>query len=168
MVGKSSLRFVYNKDLKTGSIHKLWTSLYSTVSDVKKGTVKCKMLTGTYILQKDKHKFSNGKVQADCVLCCIGDEDIVHMLNQCSALHEIRREQMQILRKTVVEYTCKTTWNSHFNNLESITQLILDCTLFRTLFTSSSQLDDIMRKTTDLCYKMHVHRLCLLDDVIIA
>jgi hypothetical protein len=27
MVGKSSLRFVYNKDLKAGSIHKLWTSL---------------------------------------------------------------------------------------------------------------------------------------------
>ena len=50
------------------------------------------MLTGTYILQKDKHKFSNGKVQADCVLCCIGDEDSVHMLTQCFALHEIRRE----------------------------------------------------------------------------
>jgi hypothetical protein len=108
------------------------------------------------------------------------------MLTQCSALHEIRREQMQILKKTVVEYTCKTTWNSHFNNLESITQLIMDCTLFRTLFTSSrtmhqvvsvrlwkkkkkrAQLDDIMRKTTNLCYEMHVHRLCLLDDVTIA
>jgi hypothetical protein len=147
MFGKSSLRFVYNEDLKAGSIHKLWTSSYSTVSDVKKGIVKCRMLTGTYLLQKDKHTFSNGKVQADCVLCCIGDEDIVHMLTQCSALHEIRREQMQILKKTVVEYTCKTTWNFHFNNLESITQLFLDCTLFRTLFTSSSQLDDIMRKT---------------------
>jgi hypothetical protein len=139
-----------------GSIHKLWTSLYSTVSDVKKGIVKCRMLTRTYLLQKDKHKFSNGKVQADCVLYCIGDEDIIHMLTQCSALHEIRREQMQILKKTVVEYTCKTTWNCHFINPESITQLILDCTLFRTLFTSSSQLDDIMRKTSDLCYKMHV------------
>jgi hypothetical protein len=63
------------------------------------------MLAGTYILQKDKHTFSNEKVQADCVLCCIGDEDSVHMLTQCSALHEIRREQMQILKKTVVEYT---------------------------------------------------------------
>jgi hypothetical protein len=74
-------------------------------------------------------------------------------------LHEIRREQMQILKKIVVKYTCKTTCNSHFNNPESITQLILDCALFRTLFTSSSQVDEIMRKTTDLCYKMHVHRL---------
>jgi hypothetical protein len=81
IVGKSSLRFVYNKDLKAGSIHKLWTSLYSMVSDVKKGIVKCRMLTGTYMLQKHKHKCSNGKVQADCVLCCIGDEDSVHMLN---------------------------------------------------------------------------------------
>ena len=34
IVGKSSLRFVYNKDLKAGSIHKLWTSLYSMVSDM--------------------------------------------------------------------------------------------------------------------------------------
>jgi hypothetical protein len=25
-----------------------------------------------------------------------------------------------------------------------------------------------MRKTTNLCYEMHVHRLCLLDDVTIA
>ena len=138
MFGKSSLRFIYNEDLKAGSIHKLWTSLYSTVSDVKKGIVKYRMLTGTYLLQKDKHKFSNGKVQDDCVLCSIGDEDIVHILTQCTALHIIRREQMQILKKSVVEYTCKTTWNSHFNNPESITQFILDCTLFRTLFTSSS------------------------------
>jgi hypothetical protein len=144
MFGKSSLRFVYNEDLKAGSIHKLWTSSYSTVSDVKKGIVKCRMLTGTYLLHKDKHKFSNGKVQADCVLCCIGDEDIVHMLTQCSALHDIRREQMQILKKTVVEYTCKTTWNRHFNNPESITKLIMDCTLFRTLFTSSRTMHQVV------------------------
>ena len=127
------------------------------------------MLTGVYLLQKDKHKLSNGNVQVDCVLCCIGNEDIVHMLTQCSALHEIRREHMQILKITVVEHTCKATRNRHFNNPKSSTQLILDCTLFRTtLFTNSSQVDDIMRKTTDLCYTMHVHRLCLLDDVTIA
>ena len=41
MFGKSSLN---NEDLKAGSIHRLWTSLYSTVSDVKKGIVKCRML----------------------------------------------------------------------------------------------------------------------------
>ena len=44
MVGQSSFRFVYSKDMKAGSIHKLWTSLYSMVSDVKKGIVKCRML----------------------------------------------------------------------------------------------------------------------------
>jgi hypothetical protein len=49
------------------------------------------MLTVTYILQKDKHTFSNGKVQADCVLCCIGDEDIVHMLNRQTRLSQIEK-----------------------------------------------------------------------------
>ena len=56
---------------------------FTLFNGICKGIVKCKMLTVTYILQKDKHTFSNGKVQADCVLCCIGD--IVHMLTQCSA-----------------------------------------------------------------------------------
>ena len=59
---------------------------FTLFNGICKGIVKCRMLTVTYILQKDKHTFSNGKVQADCVLCCIGDEDIVHMLTQCSAL----------------------------------------------------------------------------------
>jgi hypothetical protein len=36
------------------------------------------MLTGTYLVQKDKHRFSNGRVDPICPLCGVGDEDIEH------------------------------------------------------------------------------------------
>jgi hypothetical protein len=84
---KTSLRNVNTKDLKVGSTHLVWTSLPSNVADIRKDIAKCRMLTGTYLVQKDKHRFSNGRVDPICPLCGVGDEDIEHMLTMCSALH---------------------------------------------------------------------------------
>jgi hypothetical protein len=35
--------------LKFGSTHQVWDSLQSTVSDVKKGIIKARLLTGAYM-----------------------------------------------------------------------------------------------------------------------
>jgi hypothetical protein len=53
------------------------------------------MLTGTYLVKKDKHRFSNGRVDPICSLCGVGDEDIEHMLTRCFPLHCIRRINLQ-------------------------------------------------------------------------
>ena len=48
---------------RIGLTHKVWLALESTVADVRKGIVKCRMVTGTYMLQTSKHKFSNSTVK---------------------------------------------------------------------------------------------------------
>ena len=61
---KSSLRYLDIDSLKIGETHSVWSSLDPVVSDVRKGTIKCRMLTGTYILQSTSHKFSRTAVSA--------------------------------------------------------------------------------------------------------
>jgi hypothetical protein len=41
------LHFMDQATLKIGSTHPIWTSLSSTVSSVKKGNIKARLLTGT-------------------------------------------------------------------------------------------------------------------------
>jgi hypothetical protein len=101
---KISLRNVNTKDLQVGSTHLVWTSLPSNVADIRKGITKCRMLTGTYLVQKDKHRFSNGRVDPICPLCGVGNEDIEHMLTRCSALHCIRKDQFTRFKELVVSY----------------------------------------------------------------
>ena len=111
---KTSLRNVNTKDLKVGSTHLVWTSLPSNVADLRKGRAKCRMLTGTYLVQKDKHRFSNGRVDPICPLCGVGDEDIEHMLTRCSALHCIRKDQFTRFKELVISYIGTDAWSQTF------------------------------------------------------
>ena len=72
---------------KVSQTHIVWSSMEFSVTDVRKGIAKCRMLTGTYLLQTSKHKFSRSTVSATCNCCGLGVEDITHMLLECSALH---------------------------------------------------------------------------------
>jgi hypothetical protein len=154
------------KDLKVGSTHLVWTSLPSNVADIRKGITKCRMLTGTYLVQKDKHRFSNGRVDSICPLCGVGDEDIEHMLTRCSELHCIRKDQFTRFKELVISYIGTDAWSQTFNSMQSLVKLILDCTTFGYLFDSDTQLKNIMIQSTELwlCYKMHVHRVWKMKD----
>ena len=51
---KKSLKYLPVDNLRIGSTHLVWRSLDSTVSDVRKGITKARILTGTYLLQKNQ------------------------------------------------------------------------------------------------------------------
>ena len=38
------------------------------------------MMTGSYILQIDKHKFNNNSIDPTCPLCKADDETIIHLI----------------------------------------------------------------------------------------
>ena len=80
---KSMLRFLDIDSVKLGQTHPVWDSLESVVSDVRKGIIKCRVLTGTYLLQSISHKFSRATVSATCKCCGLDDEDLAHMLFEC-------------------------------------------------------------------------------------
>ncbi|CAC5395323.1 unnamed protein product [Mytilus coruscus] len=61
---KSSLTYLDKTLLRIGSTHPVWTSLSSTVLDVKMGAIKVRLLTGTYLLESHRSKFSGGRESA--------------------------------------------------------------------------------------------------------
>ena len=64
----------------------------SSVADVKKAVVKARILTGIYILQKNRQTFSSGTVDAVCRHCYLEDEDLLHLLHllaRCPAFYNI-------------------------------------------------------------------------------
>ena len=93
---KSTLKYINIHSMKIGQTHSVWSSLESTVTDVRKGITKCRMLTGTYLLQSNRNKFNNSE-SAICKCCGIEIEDIIHMLLECPALFY---ERKSILKKS--------------------------------------------------------------------
>ena len=100
---KSTLSFLNKDILKIGQTHPIWSTLESTVSDVRKGITKGRMLTGTYLVQTSKHKFSRSTISAACKCCGLNDEDFRHMLLECPALlnHYLTSSYTEILGKSV-------------------------------------------------------------------
>ena len=61
------------------------------MSDVKKGITKCRMITGTYMLQTSKSKFGRSTVSSICNCCGLDDDDFPHMVLGCPALINQRK-----------------------------------------------------------------------------
>ena len=62
----------------------------SSVADVKNAVMKARILTSTYILQKNQQTFSNSTVDAVCRHCYLEDEELLHLLAGCPAFYNIR------------------------------------------------------------------------------
>lgn len=80
---KSTLKCLSKSHLQIGCTHPVWQSIQSSVSEVKRGITKCRMLTGTYILQASKHRFNQHAEEAICRACAMDIEDRVHMITTC-------------------------------------------------------------------------------------
>ncbi|CAG2235287.1 unnamed protein product [Mytilus edulis] len=72
-----------------GTVHPVWESASQSLLDVRKSMIKARMLTGTYLVQADKYKFSQYKINATCLLCQREDEDLTHVLTFCPALRKL-------------------------------------------------------------------------------
>ncbi|CAC5411266.1 unnamed protein product [Mytilus coruscus] len=149
--------------LKIGSVHPVWTSLSSTISDVKKGAVKIRLLTGTHLFESNKHKFSGGKESSLCRLCGTSNEDITHFLLLCPALHQQRKALFSNLKALVISIIGTSGWTVIFKNQVDIVKLIIDSTFMLPDINSRTDLDKIQKMSTDMCYKLHTERTCILQ-----
>ena len=60
--------------------------------DVMRAITKVRILTGTYLLQSHRKKFKmEGAVDAICPLCCLEDEDLVHIERRVLTSEPMRR-----------------------------------------------------------------------------
>ena len=58
---KSSLRYVNPDMLRVGKCHTIWSTVRNYVTDRRRVQLKCKLLTGSYILQENRVVFNQFK-----------------------------------------------------------------------------------------------------------
>ncbi|CAG2243591.1 unnamed protein product [Mytilus edulis] len=106
---KTTLVHLDRSLLKIGSVHPVWTSLSSTISDVKKGAVKIRLFKSSL-----------------CRLCGTSNEDITHVLLLCPALHQQRKALFSNLKAVVISMIGTSEWTERFKNQVEIVKLIID------------------------------------------
>jgi hypothetical protein len=83
--------------------------------ETRKAIVKARMMTGSYILQIDKHKFNNNSIDPTCPLCKADDETIIHLITTCPILSCIREKHFTIIKETILKKLTSQTWTEIFN-----------------------------------------------------
>jgi hypothetical protein len=153
--------------LKIGSTHPIWTSLSSTVSSIKKGNIKARLLTGTYLLEINKHKFSSRKESPLCKCCGTENEDVTHFLLHvlCPALYKQIKESFPRIKAFMISLIGMAKWTSNFNEKSAIVRLIIDSTFALLMIKNRSDLEGLHRLSADMCYKLHAQRTWLLQKI---
>ena len=80
----------------------------SAVTDIKKAIVKARILTGAYILQKNRQTFGCGTVDAGCQHCYLEGEDLLHLTG--GAFYNINSNTIGHLEDIIVTHTNINTW----------------------------------------------------------
>ena len=94
--GKSSLNFM-NLDFNTlSSAHHLWSRGGCTSTKRVAASFRAKLLSGSYILQGNRARFNQNKVDPTCPLCKSSPEDLPRFVLACRSLSTPRKK---LLRK---------------------------------------------------------------------
>lgn len=165
---RSTLERCHIPALQVGGTHIIWETVQSCRMDVIRAATKVRMLTGTYLLQSHKKKFNlDGVSSSTCPLCCLEDEDIVHMLTRCPALNTTRQQYLGDIKQSLQHFLGSGSWSTRFTNPVRIVQLIVDCQkLVPDVIPENKRLiHDIETKARLFCFKLHLKRLHLLNNV---
>ena len=159
---KSTLKYLPVENLRIGSAHIVWRSLDPTVADVRKGITKARILTGTYLLQTNRHKFSGGTVDPVCRHCRLEDEDLLHVPARCPAYFDIRSRTIKALKDIIVRKTNLHTWSSYAKDWTTILKtLVCAEVLVKALPAVRGSEDEIERISRDCFHKIHIRKLQL-------
>ena len=163
---KSSLAFCETAILSIVTIHRIWTAVQNNIKDVRRGRIKARLLTGTYILQCNRSKFNQHEVNATCPLCQLEDEDTLHFLIKCNALYAYRKESMKEL-KDIISDIDESVWRILSNDFNLLTNVILepDILIRRNLLKCNNEIfSKIENCTRRLCYALHCGRLHITNS----
>ncbi|WAR31736.1 hypothetical protein MAR_034278 [Mya arenaria] len=162
---KSSLKYFKIQDKPASTPHPLWRSIDDNPRQVREAVVKARVLTGTYTLQANKHKFNQHDVNPSCPLCHTGSENREHFLTHCPALALVRKKYLSRLSHTLTSKTNANIADHILANNELLLQCITDCTAcpVKDIIGNSEQVvhsvEDISRS---LIYDLHCKRNAIL------
>ena len=167
---KSTLTHCFTGNLMVGQVHMVWDSIQPNLQDVKRGHVKARLLTGTYMFQSTKFRFNSSDVDPKCPLCRLESEDLRHFILRCPALAVARDSCFPQLRSLVIGAVGDEKWSKYFRNRETLLTLVVDCQkLVEHGLLPKSQviLYEIETCARTLCYKLHQIRLKLHKELLI-
>jgi hypothetical protein len=124
---KSSLKHLDVKSLEVDTVHNICINARYNIISIMKASIKVKLLTGVYMLQTTRSKFSNRQISASCPLCGSEDEDKIHFILKCPDLASRRKYYIDELKSMLYEIDHDVSVNI-VNNDELFIQLILDVT----------------------------------------
>ena len=156
---KTSLKFWNPNNIEYNVCSQIWARAGRDTVSVHKANIHVKLLSGTYILQKNKARFNQYEVSSLCPLCGIEPEDLVHFMLTCEKLEEARQPFITNLQKLITSHHGSHWW-TQLGDRDRV-QLILDNTKLTEINEPARmQIWDISR---GLCYILHSKRSAILD-----
>ena len=140
----------------------LWCSVRDNKRDVQKATVKCKLMTGTYLTQSLQSKYSKNITDATCPLCKSDVEDYEHFLLNCKGTELVRSAH----RSELLDFLKKNKINNvtqNFQNEETILQILIDCTVI--VGKKARYVAQLERICREWIYAVHLERARILLTV---
>ena len=163
---KPSLKYVNSESLKVGQSHPIWSTVRLNTLDNKRAQLKCKILTGTYILQGNRAVFNQYAVDPTCKLCLKSPETRQHFIAECPVFEYERQEFLGKVKTNTDLLNSKNALDGNLQNPETLTQLVLDASaVIETQKRQSEILDKIELHTREYIYKIHQKRIAKLKQI---
>ena len=123
---KSSTKYLNPNVLNVGSSHHIWSTVRNNIHDSRRAQIKCKLLTGTHILQANRAAFNQYAVNPTCKLCNTAPETRQHFVGECAFFKEERKIYIEKLETSPI---LSDQYIPSLRNPEFLTQLTLDATV---------------------------------------
>ena len=163
---KPSLKYVNSESLKVGQSHPIWSTVRLNTLDNKRAQLKCKILTGTYILQGNRAVFNQYAVDPTCKLCLKSPETRQHFIAECPVFEYERQEFLGKVKTNTDLLNSKNALDGNLQNPETLTQLVLDASaVIETQKRQSEILDKIELHTREYIYKIQQKRIAKLKQI---
>ena len=155
-----------SESLKVGQSHPIWSTVRLNTLDNKRAQLKCKILTGTYILQGNRAVFNQYAVDPTCKLCLKSPETRQHFIAECPVFEYERQEFLGKVKTNTDLLNSKNALDGNLQNPETLTQLVLDASaVIETHKRQSEILDKIELHTREYIYKIHQKRIAKLKQI---
>ncbi len=164
-VNKSTL-INLSLDVNIGTPHPLWQDVNAALFDIKKAIVKAKLVTKTYTLQINKHKFNKYRVDPRCPLCGRDVETLNHFLLHCSSLHREREYNLAKISEYINRVSDTSTWIYIREDDFRAVRFIIDCSNFSDTIPALKKvhvLQHLEHLSRNLCYDLHTRRAAILS-----
>ena len=160
---KSSTKYLNPNVLCVGSSHHIWSTVRNNIHDSRRAQIKCKLLTGTYILQANRAAFNQYAINPTCKLCNTAPETRQHFVGECAFFKEERKLYIEKLKTSPI---LSDQYIQSLCNPEFLTQLTLDATVIPGLKECDSEgLGSLELCTREYIHKIHVRRIVALKRI---